>query len=170
MLGVLVQHDSYGYEIATMLDRQLGPGSSVARSSLYRMLKEMLAQGLLESGSPGERNPHRIVYCATALAEALYVRWLESPLSPEHGPLHLQARMVVARYEDLPRLLGVLNDYERMLFALRAQLEGDMPQRGSLLSSMMFLVRQAPLQRIAGELAWLELSRKTIHSLMGSAG
>ena len=170
VLGVLVQRESYGYEIANMLERQLGASWSVARSSLYRMLKDMLKQELLESGSPGKTNSAQIVYRSTALAEALFVGWMESPLSPEHGPLQLQARMVVARPQDLQRLLLVLNDYERVLFARRRRIEEGMPAPRSLRSAMMFLVRQAPLQQIGGELSWVDMSRKTIHVLMGSSG
>lgn len=178
-LGVLLQRESYGYEIANMLERQLGEDWSVSRSTLYRMLKDMVEEGLIESGSPGETVSDRIMYRSTALAEALFVQWMESPLSAEHGPLQLQARMVVARRRDLPGLLAVLNDYERVLFARRQEIEETMPlppQRSFpsspplLRSTMMFLVRQAPLQRVAGELVWVDISRRTIHAAIGSPG
>ncbi len=170
VLGVLVQRESYGYEIANMLERQLGPDWSVARSTLYRTLKTMLERGLLESGSSGETSSARIVYRSTAQAEALYVDWMESPFPAEHGPLQLPARMVVARRQDLPRLLNALNDYERDLFARRRRIQEGMPALGSLRSTMMFLVREAPLHQIAGELAWVDMSRQAIHALMRTVG
>jgi hypothetical protein len=61
-----------------------------------------------------------------------------------------------------------LNSYERELFAERAKIEVDIPARRPLRSAMMFLVREAPIQRINGELLWVDLSRQTIRDLMVS--
>jgi hypothetical protein len=128
----------------------------------------MHEDGLIVPESADERNPAKIVYGATELAQPAVVAWMESPLTLEKGQLQLQARMVVARSEDLPRLLVALNGYERELFAKRAKFEADMPNTQPLRSAMMFLVREAPLQRIKGELLWVDLSRQTIRSLMAS--
>lgn len=167
-LGLLVQRPSYGYEIANLLERQLGPNWSVVRPSLYRMLKKLETQGILSSVSSRETSLARIVYSATDLAEVMFVGWMESPLPFEQGQLQLQARMVVARREDLPRLLVALNNYERALFAKRLKIQADLPPRKSLRSTMMFLVREAHIQQIAGELLWVDTSRKTIRDLMAS--
>jgi DNA-binding PadR family transcriptional regulator len=167
-LALLVQGPSYGYEIANRLERQLGPSWSVVRPSLYRMLRSLHEEGLVSSESPGETNSDRIVYNATELAETALLAWLDSPLPLEQGRLQLQARMVVARQQDLPRLLVALNSYERALFAKRAEIQAGLPARQSLRAAMMFLVREASIQQINGELMWVELSRQTIRSLIGS--
>jgi DNA-binding PadR family transcriptional regulator len=167
-LALLVQGPSYGYELANRLERQLGPSWSIIRPSLYRMLRSLHEEGLVSSESPGEINSDRIVYKATELAETALLAWLDSPLPIEQGRLQLQARMVVARQQDLPRLLVALNSYERALFAKRAEIQAGLPARQSLRAAMMFLVREASIQQINGELTWVELSRQTIRSLIGS--
>jgi DNA-binding PadR family transcriptional regulator len=167
-LALLVQGPSYGYELANRLERQLGPSWSVVRPSLYRMLRSLEEEGLVSSDSPGETNSDRIVYNATELAETALLAWLDSPLLLEQGRLQLQARMVVARQQDLRRLLVALNSYERALFAKRTEIQAGLPARQSLRAAMMFLVREASIQQINGELTWVELSRQTIRSLIGS--
>ncbi len=132
------------------------------------MLRGLHEDGLIVPKSVDESNSARIVYSPTDLAAPAVIAWMDSPLPLGGGQLQLQARMVVARPEDLPRLLVALNGYERDLFAKRAKIEAEMPARQPLRSAMMFLVREAPIQRINGELLWVDLSRKTIRDLMVS--
>ncbi len=168
LLALLVQGPSHGYELASRLQRQLGPSWPIYRTSLNRMLKGMHKDGLIAVESADESNPAKIVYSATDLAAPAVLAWMDSPLPLEEGQLQLQARMVVARPEDLPRLLVALNRYEQKLFARRTKIEAGRPDRRQLRSAMMFLVREASIQRINGELLWVELSRQTIRSLMVS--
>ena len=169
VLGLLVQGPSYGYELANRLERQLGPGWSIVRPSLYRMLRGLDREGLVSSSQASEdTSSARIMYEATDLAESALVAWMDSPLSFDEAQLQLQARMVVARPEDLPRLLVALNQHERALFSKRDQVLQGRPTQHSLRSSMMFLVREASMQRINGELLWLDLARQTIRTLLAA--
>lgn len=168
VLALLVQGPSYGYELANRLERQLGPSWPVHRTSLYRMLKALRVEGLISSESPDEPNPDRVIYQATDLAEAALVAWMERPLGVDDAQLQLQARMIVARPEDLPGLLVALNAHERELFARRAEVEADLPRRGTLRGAMMFLVREASIQQITAELLWVDLSRQTIRALIAA--
>ena len=168
LLALLVQGPSYGYELANRLERQLGPSWPILRPSLYRMLKKLQAEGLLSSESSRETSSARIVYGATDMAEPALVAWMDSPLPLEQGQLQLQARMIVARQEDLPRLLVALDGHERALFVKRAEIEAGVPARQSLRAAMMYLVREASIQQINGELLWVDMSRQTIRALLGS--
>ena len=86
MLGLLVQGPSYGYEIANRLERQLGPGWTIVRPSLYRMLRGLDSQGLLSSTLiSDETGSARIMYYATDRAEQALVMWMDSPLSFEEA-------------------------------------------------------------------------------------
>jgi DNA-binding PadR family transcriptional regulator len=170
LLGLLVQGPSYGYELANRLERQLGPSWTIIRPSLYRMLRGLQAEGLISS-EPSEQassDSARIVYRATSSAEPAFVAWMDSPAPLEQARAQLQARMVVARPEDLPRLLVALNGHERELFAKRAEIEAGLPPRHSLRAAMMYLVRDASLQQIRGELMWVDMSRRMILDLIGS--
>lgn len=168
LLALLVQGPSYGYELANRLERQLGPSWPILRPSLYRMLRALQSEGLISSESSDDANPARIVYRATDLAEPALVAWMDSPVPLEQGQLQLQARMVVARREDLPRLLVALNGYERTLFLKRAEIEAGLPVRHSLRAAMMKLVREASIQRISGDLLWVDGSRRMIRALIES--
>jgi DNA-binding PadR family transcriptional regulator len=145
LVALLVQGPSYGYELANRLERQLGPGWTIQRPSLYRMLHGLHEKGLISPIS-GEKaaSASRVVYGATEFAEPAVVAWMSKPVSLEHGQLQLQARMVVARREDLPRLLVALGSYERALFARRAEVEEGLPARHSLRAAMMTMVRDEP--------------------------
>jgi PadR family transcriptional regulator PadR len=171
VLGLLVRGPSYGYELANRLERQLGPGWSIVRPSLYRMLRGLDGEGLVSCTQVSdEAGPARIMYEATAQAERALVAWMDSPVSFDEAQLQLQARMIVARPEDLPRLLVAINEHERALFSKRDEVMAGRPAQSSLRASMMFLIREASMQRINGELLWLDLARQTIRTLLASRG
>jgi DNA-binding PadR family transcriptional regulator len=167
LLGMLAQGPSHGYELANRLERQLGPTWTINRTSLYRMLRSLQAEGLISADPSDEANLARTVYRATPAAEPALAAWMDSPLRSDVRE-QLQARMVVARHEDLPRLVIALNGYERSLFSKRAEIEEGLPPRQSLRAAMMYLVREASLQQIRGELMWIDISRRLILDLIGS--
>jgi DNA-binding PadR family transcriptional regulator len=169
LLGLLAQGPSHGYELANRLERQLGPIWTINRTSLYRMLRSLQKEGLISADPSDETNLARTVYRATPSAEPALVQWMDSPPALEQARMQLQARMVVARQEDLPRLIVALNGYERALFAKRAEIEAGLPPQHSLRAAMMYLVREASLQQIRGELMWIDASRRMILSLIGSS-
>jgi DNA-binding PadR family transcriptional regulator len=165
LLAMLVEAPSYGYELANRLERQLGLDWPIVRPSLYRMLKGMHADGLLAvTGQAAAES--RIVYRATELAEPALYSWMESPLTLKVGQLQLQARMIVARREDLPRLLIAVNKYERNLFETASEIKSGIADAGSFRGAMMKMVREALRHRISAELLWLDESRRTIDALM----
>jgi DNA-binding PadR family transcriptional regulator len=169
VLGLLVQGPSYGYELANRLERQLGPGWSIVRPSLYRMLRGLDSDGLVSCAQVFEdTSSARIMYEATDQAEAALVAWMDTPVSFDEAQLQLQARMVVARPEDLPRLLVALNQHERALFSKRNEVRQGRPTQHSLRASMMLLVREASMQRINADLLWLDMARQTIRTLLAS--
>jgi DNA-binding PadR family transcriptional regulator len=168
LLGLLAQGPSHGYELANRLERQLGPTWAINRTSLYRMLRSLQAEGLISAEPSDESNLSRTVYRATPAAIPALVAWMDSAPALGQARAQLQARMVVARQEDLPRLIIALNGYERELFAKRAEIEAGLPPRHSLRAAMMYLVREASLQQIRGELTWIDVSRRMIFDLIGS--
>jgi DNA-binding PadR family transcriptional regulator len=169
VLGLLVQGPSYGYELANRLERQLGPGWSIVRPSLYRMLRGLDSEGLVSCAQVfDDTSSARIMYEATDQAEAALVAWMDTPVSFDEAQLQLQARMVVARPEDLPRLLVALNQHERALFSKRNEVRQGRPTQHSLRASMMLLVREASMQRINADLLWLDMARQTIRTLLAS--
>lgn len=166
LLGMLAQGPSHGYELANRLERQLGPLSTVNRSSMYRMLRAMQEEGLVTSHASSEASSDRIVYSATPAARPALDAWMAWVPSLGQARSQLQAKMIVARREDLPKLMVSINHHERALFVKQAEIEAGVPPRHSLRAAMMYLVREASLQHIRGELQWLDLSRRTILDLI----
>lgn len=164
---MLLERASHGYELANRLERQLG--RQIDRMTVYRTLRALEAEGLLYAEPSAEtRSDHRIVFHATPLAEPAFVEWVEDSPPLQRARAQLQAKMVVARMEDLPRLLVALDHYERALFAREAEIKGGLPPRQSLRAAMMYLVRDASMKEIRAELLWAGTSRQMILDLLAS--
>lgn len=167
LLGLLVGGPSHGYELANRLERQLGWG--INRKTIYRMLRALEAEGFVRPDASGESgSDNSVVYRATHLAEPALEAWLDDNPSLQEARGQLQAKMVVARMEDLPRLLVALDRYERALFAREAELEAGLPPRHSLRAAMMYLVRDSSIKQIRSELLWAVDSRQMILDLLAS--
>jgi DNA-binding PadR family transcriptional regulator len=167
LLGLLVEAPSHGYELANRLERQLG--RPINRATVYRTLRSLEAEGLLYAEASAEkRSDNGIPFHATPLAEPAFVRWLEGSPPLQRAKAQLQARMVAARKEDLPRLLVLLDQYERALFAREAEVKAGLPPRQSLKAAMMYLVRDASIKEIRAELLWAGTSRQMILDLLAS--
>jgi DNA-binding PadR family transcriptional regulator len=162
LLGLLMQGPGYGYDLANRLERQLGPSWSINRRTLYRKLGSLEKQRLVSSDRSDESNPDRIMYSATASAEAALMEWMATVAPLEPVRTELQTKMVVARREDLPGLLEALNEYERQLFELQQAIELDLPPQRSLRAAMMYLVRQTALGHIVAELQGVDRARGMI--------
>jgi DNA-binding PadR family transcriptional regulator len=162
LLGMLVQGPGYGYDLANRLERQLGPSWNINRRTMYRMLGSLEKQRLVSSDRSNQSNPDRIMYSATPTAEATLTEWMATVAPLEPVRTELQAKMVVARREDLPGLLDALNEYERQLFELQQAIEVDLPPQRSLRAGMMYLVRETALGHIAAELQGVDRARKMI--------
>jgi DNA-binding PadR family transcriptional regulator len=168
VLGLLVGGSSYGYELTNRLQRQLGPSWAINRKTIYRMLRALEAESLVYCEPSHEKGSEGIVFRATPLAEPALEEWLEGTPPLQEARAQLQAKMVVARMGDLPRLLVALDHYERALFAREAEIEAGLPPRQSLRSAMMYLVRDSSIQQIRADLIWAGTSRRMILDLLAS--
>lgn len=170
VLGLLVEGPSYGYELANRLERQLGPSWTINRTTVYRTLRALEAEGLLfaEPGLGVDGRSDSVVFHATSRAEPAFVRWLEGSPPLQEARVQLQAKMVAARAEDLPRLLVGLDRYERALFAREAEIEAGLPPTLSLRAAMMYLVRDCAIKELRAELLWAGTSRQMILDLLAS--
>lgn len=171
VLGLLLVGPSYGYDLANRLQRQLGPAWKIHRKTIYTILEQLEAQGLVHpepTASTEGRAVHNIVYHATPLAEPAFERWLEGAPPLQNARVQLHAKMVAARMKDLPRLLVALDHYERALFAREAEIEAGLPPRQSLCAAMMYMVRDSSIKQIRSELLWAGDARQMILDLLAS--
>jgi DNA-binding PadR family transcriptional regulator len=168
LLCLLLQKPAHGYELANLLARRLGGDYVVNRRTIYRMLEAFEREGLAVSNRCDEDNPDRIVYTATPAAEAVVARWMSSATGDglDQQMRELQAKLTVARMQDLPALLTAINEYERRTFAIQQELERNLSPRCSSTGGPLHIAREEELGRVKARLESLGRVRGRVRELM----
>jgi DNA-binding PadR family transcriptional regulator len=164
LLGLLLQHPGHGYDLANRLNRRLGPAWQIEAKCLYPMLQQLERAGLVSSRRVFGNGPtgQRLVYSPAPPAQAALTEWMAASAAAEPVRGELQAKVAVARAQDVPQLLAALDCYERdCRLQLRASSE-EFPQARSWIALAMNLTRAAALTRLRAELQWIALARREI--------
>lgn len=167
LLGLLLQHPGHGYDLANRLSRRLGPAWQIEAKRLYPMLQQLERAGLVSSEAIACNGPtrRRLVYSPTERAQSALTDWMATGVSTEPFRAELQAKLAVARGEDVPRLLAGLDRYEQECSTLLEASSEDLPRPRSLCALAIFLTRTAALTRLRAELEWVGLARQAIAEL-----
>jgi DNA-binding PadR family transcriptional regulator len=164
LLGLLLQSPGYGYDLANRLNRRLGPAWQIEAKGLYPMLQQLERANLVSSRRVAAHGPtgQRLIYSPTERAEAALTEWMVagSLAEPQRG--ELQAKLAVARTEDVPRLLVALDVYERHCQTLIGASSEEFPKAHSWMALAMHLTRAAVLTRLRAELEWIAFARREI--------
>jgi len=171
LLGLLLQRPGHGYDLANRLDRRLGPAWQIEAKGLYPMLQQLERAGLASSEEIACSGPtgRRIVYHPTYRAPSALTEWMVAGAAAEPVRAELQAKLAVARGEDIPRLLAALDCYERECQALVSASSEEFPRPRSWAALAMVLTRAATLTRLRAELEWVVLARRAIAEFAASA-
>jgi DNA-binding PadR family transcriptional regulator len=164
LLGLLLQHPGHGYDLANRLNRRLGPVWQIEAKGLYPMLQQLERAGLVSSEEIACNGPtgRRVVYSPTERAQDALTEWMAAGAATEPVRVELQAKLAVARGEDVPRLLTALDCYERECHALLSASAEEFPRPHSLGALAITLTRAAALTRLRAELDWVALARRAI--------
>ncbi len=118
LLALLLEigEPAHPWRLATSLERRLGPVSGIHRDAVYKMLKGLVAQGLVvctmrENDSGSWRRQK--VYGVTELTERALSDWIATPVSEEGSRTELQVKIAFSRRSDVPVLMRMLDVYER---------------------------------------------------------
>lgn len=164
LLGLLLQRPGHGYDLANRLNRRLGPAWQIEAKGLYPMLQQLERAGLVSPKAVACNGPtgRRLVYHPTPRAQSALTEWMaaDAPAEPVRG--ELQAKLAVARDEDVPQLLTALDSYERQRRALLSASAEEFPSPHSWGALSMTLTRAAALTRLRAELDWAVLARRAI--------
>ena len=156
------QQPLHGYKLATLAHRRLGPARDISRQSVYRALKRLEREELIESAGRDGSKGGRKLYAPTAQTEAARAEWMESPLGRDPARGDIQARLAVSRVDDAPRLLRALDAYERDCFAMiRETSEAEVPM-GSWKGLTLNLARKSVDVSLQAELEWIVIAREWI--------
>jgi DNA-binding PadR family transcriptional regulator len=164
LLGLVIQRPGHGYDLANRLNRRLGPAWQIEAKGLYPMLQQLERAGLVLSEAIDCKGPtgRRVVYYPTERAQGALTEWMVADAATEPLRVELQAKLAVARSEDVPRLLSALDCYERECHALLSASSEEFPRPRSWAALAMGLTRAAALTRLRAELDWVVLARRTI--------
>lgn len=164
LLGLLLQRPGHGYDLANRLNRRLGPAWQIEAKGLYPMLQQLERAGLVSPQAIACNGPtgRRIVYHPTTRAAGALTEWMAASAAAEPLRAELQAKLAVARGEDVPRLLVALDGYAQERRALLSASTEEFPRPRSWAALAMTLTRAAALTRLRAELDWAVLARRAI--------
>lgn len=165
LLGLLLDRPGHGGELANRLVVRLGETWRIDPNDVYRLLEGLEKEGLARSQEEprrGNQRRTRLVYHPTeATAQALTV-WMETLLPREPVRLGLQAKLAVAREEDVPRLQVALREYEReclMLAQLATPGDGEVASWAAL---CMDCTRDSVYGLLQAEIDWASRTRQRL--------
>jgi DNA-binding PadR family transcriptional regulator len=104
LLGLVLERPSHGGELANRLAIRLGETWRIDSNDVYRLLQNLLDEGLIEVREEPRRDKRpgtRIVYYPTELTSTALTRWIETLLPRETFRLGLHAKLAVAREQDV---------------------------------------------------------------------
>jgi len=121
LLGLLLQRPGHGGDLVSRLKGRLGETWRIDVTDVYRLLRRLEEEGLATSVQEhrgGNDRRTRMVYHPTEHTAKAVTCWMETLMPREPVRLALQAKLAVAREEDVPTLLRALREYERECIAL----------------------------------------------------
>ena len=81
LLGLLMRGPTHGYELHQQCEHELGTVWRIGLSRMYALLKDLEADGLVESRvEPQETRPARKVYDLTPAGREDFERWVRQPV------------------------------------------------------------------------------------------
>ncbi len=165
LLGLLLERPGHGGELANRLLSRLGETWRIDSNDVYRLLEQLERDGLASSCEEprrGNQRRTRLVYHPTEQTAVALTTWMETLLPREPVRLGLQAKLAVAREEDLPRLLIALREYERECLQLAQAVFPTEAQVRSWAALIMDCTRDSIYGLLQAEIDWAGRTRRRI--------
>jgi DNA-binding PadR family transcriptional regulator len=170
LLGLVLEHPGHPGGLASRLEMRLGPAWQVDPKDIGRTAKRLQKLGLLAS----DENPaaaatdRRTVYFPTHRTQAALTEWMEMGVQIKPIRVELQAKMAVARPQDIPRLLAAFDVYERECFALLKTSGVKLAPPTSLTAVGIHLARRSALAHLRAEIKWITEARRMLTEFAAS--
>lgn len=165
LLGLLLERPGHGGELANRLVSRLGETWRIDSNDVYRLLEQLERDGLADSREePRKANQRRtrLVYYPTDESARALTTWMETLLPREPVRLGVQAKLAVAREEDLPRLLNALREYERECLVLAQSVFPTEAQVQTWAALIMDCTRDSIYGLLQAEIDWAGRTRRRI--------
>lgn len=157
LLGLVLERPGHGGELANRLVTRLGDTWRIDANDVYRLLKELEAEGLVSAREEHRRDKRlgtQVVYHPTGRTSAALTRWVETLLPREPFRLGLHAKLAVAREQDLPGLRIALNQYKRECLLLAQMMCPGDGEPASWLALFMDCTRDGIHRMLQSEVDW----------------
>jgi DNA-binding PadR family transcriptional regulator len=152
LLGLLRQHDMYGYQINEMIDAHLGSSINLTKPTAYRLLHNMEIQGWISyrEEKVGKR-PTRRIYALTERGESAFQELLKNCLS-QYQPAEDASTVCLAFLDTLPPedALPLLENRRDTIEAHIASMKSDENHHGAF----QFIIEHQ-IRHLETDLEWL---------------
>jgi len=152
LLGLLRQHEMYGYQINDLIESHLSYGVNLTKPTAYRILHHMADKGWIRfhEEQVGKR-PTRRIYSITGKGEARFQELLRVSLS-HFEPIDTINTVSMAFINELPldEVLPLLEERRKSIEMLIAQLGSDVSQHGDFQYTINY-----QLGHLETDLEWL---------------
>ncbi len=166
LLGVLLERPGHGYDLANRLSTRLGATWQIDKVTIYRQLDMLAEQGLayaVEGTRSDEDGRPLITYHPTAETAGAFTAWMDQLLPRKPVRLDLQAKLAVARTEDVPRLLQAVSEHERECLELAALVAPSAGEPTCLAGVFLECTRDSVHGMLQAEIAWAKRTRRRIN-------
>jgi DNA-binding PadR family transcriptional regulator len=169
LLGIVLERPGHGGDLASRLVARLGATWRIDTNDVYRLLDQLVADGLVTAREEPRRDNARrtrVVYRPTDLTENALTAWMETLLPREPVRLGLHAKLAVARDEDAHRLIAALRDYERECLRLAQLVAPTANEMRSWTALVMDCTRDAVWRQLQADVDWAAQTRQRINERM----
>ncbi len=166
LLGVLLERPGHGYDLANRLITRLGATWQIDKVTIYRQLETLAEQGLayaVEGTRSDEDGRPLITYHPTEETAGAFTAWMDQLLPRKPVRLDLQAKLAVARAEDVPRLLAAVSGHERECLQLAALVAPSAGAPTCLAGVFLECTRDSVHGMLEAEIAWAKRTRRRIN-------
>jgi DNA-binding PadR family transcriptional regulator len=157
LLGLVLERPSHGGELANRLRARLGEAWRVDGNDVYRLLEALEREGLVccsEEPIRGRRGT-RVVYHPTEITSAAVADWMATMLPREPARRGIEAKLAVAREQDLPSLRMALQQYERECLTLAQVIPASDGQPRSWAMLFLDCTRDGAQRVLQAEIDWV---------------
>lgn len=165
LLGLVLERPGHGGDLASRVQARLGEAWPMHGNDVYRLLDGLQAEGLVacravprRSGRPGSR----VVYQATPLTAEALAYWMGTLAAPEPARRSIEAKLAVAREQDLPVLAAALADYQAECVALSESILASDGRPRSWQALFRDCARDSDRRALQAEIDWADRARRRI--------
>ncbi|MCX4672124.1 PadR family transcriptional regulator [Streptomyces sp. NBC_01381] len=115
ILVSLLEQPGSGYELARRFERSIGYFWTATHQQIYRVLKRMESDGLLDVRDvPQQGRPDKKEYAVAAEGRAALSAWLHEPIEPESVRHDLAVKIRGAAFDDPAALIREVERYQQV--------------------------------------------------------